>query len=91
MTQEALETALTRAERALARIERVAEQVGRRGDGREGAGRSPAGGAPGHVPSGLAGTSMASTSGFSGDSKRSAALVSASGIDSCSPGSGVFW
>ncbi|UUR09084.1 hypothetical protein [Sphingomonas glaciei] len=35
MTQEALETALTRAERALARIERVAEQVGRRGDGEE--------------------------------------------------------
>lgn len=35
MTQEALELALTRAERALARIERVAEQVGRRGDGEE--------------------------------------------------------
>lgn len=35
MTQEALETALTRAERALARIERVAQQVGRRGDGEE--------------------------------------------------------
>jgi 50S ribosomal subunit-associated GTPase HflX len=35
MTQEALETALTRAERALARVERVAEQVGRRGDGEE--------------------------------------------------------
>ena len=35
MTQEALETALTRAERALARIERVAEQVGRRGEGEE--------------------------------------------------------
>lgn len=35
MTQEALETALTRAERALARIERVGEQVGRRGDGEE--------------------------------------------------------
>ena len=35
MTQEGLETALTRAERALARIERVAEQVGRRGDGEE--------------------------------------------------------
>jgi 50S ribosomal subunit-associated GTPase HflX len=35
MTQEALETALTRAERALARIERVAEQVGRRGDGEQ--------------------------------------------------------
>ncbi len=35
MTQEALEAALTRAERALARIERVAEQVGRRGDGEE--------------------------------------------------------
>jgi hypothetical protein len=33
MTQEALETALTRAERALARVERVAEQVSRRGDG----------------------------------------------------------
>ncbi len=35
MTQEGLETALVRAERALARIERVAEQVGRRGDGEE--------------------------------------------------------
>lgn len=35
MTQEALETALTRAERALARVERVAEQVGRRGDNEE--------------------------------------------------------
>lgn len=35
MTQEALEAALTRAERALARIERVAEQVGRRSDGDE--------------------------------------------------------
>jgi 50S ribosomal subunit-associated GTPase HflX len=35
MTQEALEAALTRAERALARIERVAEQVGRRGEGEE--------------------------------------------------------
>ena len=35
MTQEALEAALTRAERALARIERVAQQVGRRGEGEE--------------------------------------------------------
>jgi hypothetical protein len=35
MTQEALELALTRAERALARVERVAEQVSRRGDGEE--------------------------------------------------------
>ncbi len=35
MTQEALEAALTRAERALARIERVAEQVGKRGEGEE--------------------------------------------------------
>jgi 50S ribosomal subunit-associated GTPase HflX len=35
MTQEALEAALTRAERALARIERVAEQVGKRGAGEE--------------------------------------------------------
>lgn len=35
MTQEALEVALTRAERALARVERVAEQVSRRGDGEE--------------------------------------------------------
>ncbi len=35
MTQEALEAALTRAERALARIERVAEQVGGRGAGEE--------------------------------------------------------
>ncbi len=35
MTQEALEAALTRAERALARIERVAEQVGGRGKGEE--------------------------------------------------------
>ena len=35
MTQEALETALTRAERALARVERVSEQWGRRGDGEE--------------------------------------------------------
>ncbi|GLR48648.1 hypothetical protein [Sphingomonas astaxanthinifaciens] len=35
MTQEALEAALVRAERALARVERVAEQVGRRGDGEE--------------------------------------------------------
>lgn len=31
MNQEALETALTRAERALARVERVSEQLGRRG------------------------------------------------------------
>jgi 50S ribosomal subunit-associated GTPase HflX len=35
MTQEALELALTRAERALARVERVAEQVSRRGNGEE--------------------------------------------------------
>jgi len=35
MTQEALEAALTRAERALARVERVAEQIGGRGDGEE--------------------------------------------------------
>ncbi|WP_344709999.1 hypothetical protein [Sphingomonas humi] len=35
MTQEALELALTRAERALARVERVAEQVSHRGDGEE--------------------------------------------------------
>ena len=35
MTQEAFEAALTRAERALARVERVAEQLGRRGDGEE--------------------------------------------------------
>ena len=35
MTQEALEAALVRAERALARVERVAEQVGRRGEGEE--------------------------------------------------------
>ena len=35
MTQEALETALTRAERALARVERVAEQISRSGDGEE--------------------------------------------------------
>jgi hypothetical protein len=35
MTQEALETALTRAERALARVERVAEQLGRRSQGDE--------------------------------------------------------
>jgi hypothetical protein len=35
MTQEALETALTRAERALARVERVAEQWSRRGHGEE--------------------------------------------------------
>ena len=35
MTQEALEAALTRAERALARIERDAEQVGKRGEGEE--------------------------------------------------------
>lgn len=35
MTQEALEAALTRAERALARVERVAEQISRRGDGEE--------------------------------------------------------
>ena len=35
MTQEALETALTRAERALARVERVSEQLGRRGVGEE--------------------------------------------------------
>lgn len=35
MTQEALEAALTRAERALARVERVAQQLGARGDGEE--------------------------------------------------------
>jgi 50S ribosomal subunit-associated GTPase HflX len=35
MTQEALEAALTRAERALARVERIAEQISRRGDGEE--------------------------------------------------------
>ncbi|WP_300974082.1 hypothetical protein [Sphingomonas sp. LHG3406-1] len=36
MTQEALEAALTRAERALARVERVSEQLGRRsGEGEE--------------------------------------------------------
>lgn len=35
MTQEALEAALTRAERALARVERVAQQMGGRGDGEE--------------------------------------------------------
>ena len=35
MTQEALELALIRAERALARVERVAEQVSRRGEGEE--------------------------------------------------------
>ena len=35
MTQEALEAALTRAERALARVERVAQQVSGRGDGEE--------------------------------------------------------
>jgi hypothetical protein len=35
MTQEALEAALVRAERALARVERVAEQAQRRGDGEE--------------------------------------------------------
>ncbi len=35
MTQEALEAALTRAERALARVERVAQQIGSRGDGEE--------------------------------------------------------
>jgi hypothetical protein len=35
MTQEALEAALTRAERALARVERVAEQARQRGDGEE--------------------------------------------------------
>lgn len=35
MTQEALETALTRAERALARVERCAEQATQRGDGEE--------------------------------------------------------
>lgn len=35
MTQEALEVALTRAERALARVERMAEQISRRGDGEE--------------------------------------------------------
>jgi hypothetical protein len=35
MTQEALETALVRAERALARIERLAEQARSRGDGEE--------------------------------------------------------
>lgn len=35
MTQEALEAALTRAERALARVERVAQQIGGRGDGEE--------------------------------------------------------
>jgi hypothetical protein len=35
MTQEALELALVRAERALARVERVAEQARRRGDGEE--------------------------------------------------------
>ena len=35
MTQEGLEAALTRAERALARIERVAEHAGKRGDGEE--------------------------------------------------------
>lgn len=35
MTQEALEAALTRAERALARVERVAEQARNRGDGEE--------------------------------------------------------
>ena len=35
MTQEALELALTRAERALARVERVAEQVSQRGEGEE--------------------------------------------------------
>ena len=35
MTQEALEAALTRAERALARVERVAELSSRRGDREE--------------------------------------------------------
>ena len=35
MTQEALEAALTRAERALARVERVAEQARQRGNGEE--------------------------------------------------------
>lgn len=35
MTDEALEAALTRAERALARVERVAEQARLRGDGEE--------------------------------------------------------
>ena len=35
MTQEALEAALTRAERALARVERVAEQARSRGEGEE--------------------------------------------------------
>ena len=35
MTQEALELALIRAERALARVERVAEQASRRGEGEE--------------------------------------------------------
>lgn len=35
MTQEALEAALTRAERALARVERVAEQASQRGHGEE--------------------------------------------------------
>jgi len=35
MTQEALEAALTRAERALARVERVAEQAAHRGQGEE--------------------------------------------------------
>lgn len=35
MTQEALEAALTRAERALARVERMAEQISHRGDGEE--------------------------------------------------------
>ena len=35
MAQEALEAALTRAERALARVERVAQQVSGRGDGEE--------------------------------------------------------
>jgi hypothetical protein len=35
MTQEALEAALTRAERALARIERLAQDAAGRGDGEE--------------------------------------------------------
>ncbi|GAA4019950.1 hypothetical protein GCM10022280_20120 [Sphingomonas swuensis] len=35
MTQEALEVALTRAERALARVERMAEHASNRGEGEE--------------------------------------------------------
>lgn len=35
MTQEALEAALTRAERALARVERISEQASQRGAGEE--------------------------------------------------------